>query len=167
MYLAGNYGQIRGQTGFVSQCSYRPHDMRSFDFHDPSHDQQSALYGDDIAPVWFVVDIGGPDPILVTAETVSSYSNTALSIWLVTDSLQQRHTFLARLSNLSSNMQISVEYTQHLEGIPESTHYGFIQKSHALLQQATSPLELIQKLPTQKIFSSYAMKREDLIQMIY
>lgn len=54
-----------------------------------------------------------------------------------------------------------------MEGIPESTHYGFIERSHSLLTQATTPLELIQKMPTQNIFANYSMKREDLLTLIY
>lgn len=108
MYLAGSYGAIRGQTGFIGQCSYRPHDQKSFEFHDPSHDQRSALFGDNLSPVWFytnnkLVDAAGLKVIL---------QNPAASpVWLVTESLQQRHTFMARASNLSSNMQLSVEFS--------------------------------------------------------
>lgn len=44
--------------------------------------------------------------------------------------------------------------------------YGFIQRSHALLRSVPTPLELIQKFPTQKIFSNYAMRRDDLMTLL-
>lgn len=105
------------------------------------------MYADIITPAWFVVKSAGQNPLLVPAQHMH-YSSSTDQIYLVTQSLQQRHTFLARLSSLSTNMQISLEHIQHMEGIPESTHYGFIERSHSLLTQATTPLELIQKMPT-------------------
>lgn len=63
-------------------------------------------------------------------------------------------------------MQLSVEMVQHFEGIPEMHKYGFIQKSHSLLKSVPTPLELIQKFPTQRIFSDYSMRRDDLMSLL-
>lgn len=52
LYLAGRMGSLRGQTGFVTQCSYRPHDQSSFDFRDAKHDSRTAMFSDEITPLW-------------------------------------------------------------------------------------------------------------------
>lgn len=54
LYLAGTYGSVRGQAGFVSQCNYRPHDYESFEYRDTAHDRKHALYSDEITPLWLV-----------------------------------------------------------------------------------------------------------------
>jgi len=52
MYLAGTYGSVRGQAGFVAQCNFRPHDYQCFEYRDTSHDKQNALFSDEITPLW-------------------------------------------------------------------------------------------------------------------
>lgn len=171
VYLAGNYGPLRGRVGFISQCNYRPHDMQSFEFHDTKIDKEKSLFGNELSPVWFLVRVGGTTFELFSLDEYLEYAATEAAfteyVYLVTESIQQRHTFLAKLSNTSTNMQVNFEFTQHVEGVPEVTHYGFIQKSNAQLVNATSPLELIQKMPTERIFSNYQMKREQLIDLIH
>jgi hypothetical protein len=85
MYLAGSYGAIRGQTGFIAQCSYRPHDQKSFEFHDPSHDQKSALFGDNLSPVWFYTQNGLVDASALKA--ILRNPTPGEPVWLITESL--------------------------------------------------------------------------------
>jgi len=144
MYLAGSYGSLRGHAGFVAQCNFRPHDNLSYDFRDASHDKNRALYSDEISPVWL---LNLNTKVLFTPEEIA-IQNNGDPVAIVVQSLQQRHTFIARLSNRSVDMQLSVEMIQHFEGIPEMHKYGFIQKSHATLKSVPTPLELIQKFPT-------------------
>jgi len=45
---------LRGHAGFVTQCSYKPHDMSSFEFRDAKHDKRQALFSDEITPLWLL-----------------------------------------------------------------------------------------------------------------
>lgn len=75
------------------------------------------------------------------------------------ESLQQRHTMLTKISNRSLDMKVSMERSILYEGIPDQSAYGFIQRSQSQLVSASSPLQLIQQVPTQNIFADYSRKR--------
>jgi len=107
MYLAGRMGSLRGQTGFVTQCSFRPHDEESFAYRDSSHDKRQALFSDEIAPLWL---IDTTTKYLYPIEQYGEIPN-ANGIGIVVESLQQRHTYIARLWNRSDSVSLSLEYT--------------------------------------------------------
>lgn len=59
MYLAGTQNEVRGRNGFLTQCSYRPHDEQGMEMLRPENDKQNALYSDEITPIWFAYSDGG------------------------------------------------------------------------------------------------------------
>lgn len=55
IYLAGKFGTLRNQVGFVSQVNYRPYNIDSFKYRDSVRDREHALFGSDVpAPLWLV-----------------------------------------------------------------------------------------------------------------
>lgn len=68
----------------MTQCSYRPHDMASFDYLDAKHDSKQALYSDEISPLWLY---NQTTDNLFPIEKLSEQGNNA-DIAIVVESLQ-------------------------------------------------------------------------------
>lgn len=62
--------------------------------------------------------------------------------------------------DLSAAMTLSVEYIKHVEGIPDPESYGFTQAKAAVLENMSSPLQIIQSFPTEFIFGNYSARRD-------
>lgn len=155
LYLSGSSHALRGRTGFIGQANYRPFDMNSFDMKDGHRSAQEALYGDKITPIWLVDTVTG---LLYSPTQIENGEMPAGNqVGIVVQSLQQRHTFIARIEGRSQNLNLSMEWIQHLEGIPEHSKYGFLSKNSAQLKNYGSPLEIIQRMPTTMIFADYYM----------
>lgn len=60
-------------------------------------------------------------------------------------------------------MQYQIEFTRHVEGLPDQSAFGLAQTSHAQLVNATSPLILLKEFPFDGIFHSYSQRRSLLL----
>lgn len=60
-------------------------------------------------------------------------------------------------------MNLSIEHTTLLEGIPSSAARGYTLSSEAKLSSAMSPLQLLYKANVSGVFSPYSKKRENLV----
>jgi len=68
-----------------------------------------------------------------------------------------------RFSGLSAQMQYQIEFTRHLEGVPDQSSFGLAQTSHAQLVHAPSPLVLLKEIPFDGMFHAYADRRSLLL----
>lgn len=154
LHLAGATGSIRGTNGFLVQSNFRPYDEHSYDLRDPVASNK-ALFDDDIDAVWF---INMADKTLFPGSMISSLTSDA-QIGIVVESLQQRHTVMARITGRTDGLALTHERIIHYEGMPEYNKIGFLSAETSPLRTVTSPLQLIQTIPTRGIFANYANKR--------
>jgi len=67
------------------------------------------------------------------------------------------------IRDMPSDMQISVEYIKHMEGIVDQDLQGFATSKMAQLRNYSSPLQLVANYQTETIFGDYAARRDAIL----
>lgn len=63
-------------------------------------------------------------------------------------------------------MKFDVQLIQHIEGVPDQSHYGFTTTSEAELNTVSNALDLITKTNIDGIFKDYEDRRDEVMEMI-
>lgn len=116
--------QCRGRNGFTIQNNYRPHDEESFRFRQAERPSTETLFGSQpIGSILWVVsepdDEDGAELLPLRQLSDIQNLNNARNYRFVASALEQRHTAAFRFEGLAQSMQYQLEFTRHIEGVPD------------------------------------------------